>query len=363
MFIALLSIADSAKTLSGLDTDKFKKTVSGKAVDIYILTNKAGAEVCLSNYGATILSFVVNDKNGKPKDIVLGLSSIDAYTARATYLGPTIGRFANRIAGASFSIGGQSYKLEANDGSNTLHSGASGFHTRVFTATQTNTNSVDMTYTAPDKEGGFPGNLKTTVKWSLSDDNELTMDVTATTDKATVVSITNHAHFNLDGGNCDAMGTLLTIPAEQYVPVNSAHIPTGKLASVAGTPFDFRKSTAIDAKINSNDEQLRYGNGYDHTFVITTTPGTLKTAAIATSKTSGITLECKTTLPGIQLYTGNGLDGSAGKLPGTSNKKRYGFCLEPQFFPDTPNQPTFPSATLKPTDTYHHIIVFKATAK
>lgn len=352
-------------TISGLDPAAFKTTLNGKLVDLYVLKNSTGAEVCISNYGGTIISFVVPDKSGKPTDIVLGQPNIGAYTSRVTYLGCSVGRYSNRIALGKFSLDGKEYTLETNNGPNNLHSGGAGFHNQVWDVVRAAADSLVLAYVSPDGEGGFPGTLQTVVKWTLTDANELIIDTVATTDAPTVASITNHAFFNLDGGNCDAMPTVLQINAAWYLPTTPDMIPTGAVVPVAGTNFDFRTPTPIGARIGDpNDEQLKLGAGYDHTFVVTNkVAGSLVTAARAYSETSGIALEVRSTLPGVQLYTGNWLEGLPGKIEGTLNKYRFAFCLESQFFPDSPNQGHFPSAVLRPGQQYHHLIVFKAAAQ
>ena len=355
-----------SKTLSGLNPEAFKAVVQGKAVDLYVLTNSKGAEVCISNFGAIIVSFVVKDKSGKPTDIVLGQPTIEAYYKNpTTFLGATVGRYSNRICAGKFILDGKEYTLPVNNGKNNLHSGdATGFHNKVFDVIEVTKNSVLMTTTSPDGDNGFPGTLQATIRWTLNEDNELIMDTHATTDKPTICSITNHSFFNLEGGNCDALGAKLQINGDWFLPSDPDMIPTGEVRPVAGTNFDFREPKVISERIGNDDEQLKIGAGYDHTFVLTKrVAGELTTGARAVSEKTGIVLEVKTTLPGVQLYTGNFLDGTAGKIEGTKNNYRYAFCLEAQYFPDTPNHGHFPSAVITPTNPYHHIIVFKAFAQ
>jgi aldose 1-epimerase len=351
------------KTLSGLDPAAFRTTLRGRQLDLYVLTNSTGAEAVFSNYGATLLSLVVPDRAGKSTDIVLGLPNIAAYITEETYLGATIGRYSNRIANGKFKLDGREYMVPANCGPNNLHSGPTGFHTQVFDVIETTVNSILFSLVSPDGDGGFPGTLRTAIRYTLTDDNGLVMDTTATTDAATVVSITNHAFFNLEGGNGDILSTQLQINGDFFLPTDETNIPSGSVQPVAGTNFDFRQSTAIGGRIDDmNDEQLKIGSGYDHTWVINSpVAGSLATAAVATSEKTGIVLEVKTTLPGVQLYSGNWLSGLSGKVPGTTNGRRFAFCLEPQFFPNSPNNGHFPSPVLVPGDVYHHIIIFKAS--
>ena len=354
------------RTLSGLNPEAFKATVKGKAVDLYVLTNANGSEVCISNFGAIIVSFVVKDKSGKPTDIVLGQPSIEAYYKNpTTFLGATIGRYSNRICAGKFTLDGREYTLPINNGKNNLHSGdTTGFHNKVFDVIDVTNNSVVMKTTSPDRENGFPGTVQVEIRWTLNDDNELIMDTKATTDRPTVCSITNHSFFNLEGGNCDALGAKLQINGDWFLPSDPDMIPTGEMRPVAGTNFDFRTPRAISERIDNDDEQLEIGAGYDHTFVLTKkVDGELRTAAMAFAEKTGIVLEVKTTLPGVHLYSGNFLNGTAGKIEGTKNNYRYAFCLEAQFFPDSPNHSDFPSAVITMTNPYHHIIVFKAFAQ
>jgi aldose 1-epimerase len=354
-----------AKTLSGVDPAAFKTTFNGKIIDLYVLKNSAGAEVSISNYGSTIISFVVPDKTGKPTDIVLGQPNIDSYTSHTTYLGSTIGRYSNRIANGKFVIDDRESTLPMNNGPVTLHSADTGFHNQAWTVVRSSPDSLLLAYAAADGEGGFPGTLQTVVRWTLTDDNSLVMETTATTDAPTVVSITNHAFFNLDGGDREVTETLLQINGDWYLPVGADKIPLGAVAPVAGTPFDFRSPTPIGARIDDPDDgQIKIGTGYDVNFVLKKkVAGELVTAAVAHSENSGITLEVKSTLPGIQFYSGNRLFGLPGKLDGQFSNRRFAFCLEPQYFPDSPNQGHFPAVILRPGQGYHEVIVFKASAQ
>ncbi|KAK8894155.1 hypothetical protein M9Y10_022588 [Tritrichomonas musculus] len=355
-----------SKTISGLNIDDFKAVVQGKQVNLYVLKNSKGAEACITNFGSIIVSFVVNDKNGKPTNIVLGQPTLKAYTENPTrFLGATVGRYCNRIGNGKFLIDGKEYTLPANNGPNNLHSGdLTGFHNRVFDVVESKPNYLHLVLTSPDGENGFPGNLTANLYWTLTEDNELIFHQYATTDKATVCSITNHSFFNLNGGNCSAMDAKLTLNADYFLPCDENTLPTGEVRPVKGTNFDFTTPEVIGKRIDDpNDEQLKRGAGYDHTFVIKNRQcGQLALAGRAHSEKTGITLEVSTTCPGVQLYTGNYLDGCDGVEPGSKNNRRYAFCLEAQFFPDSPNKAHFPSTLLRPCGRYDHTIIFKAYA-
>jgi aldose 1-epimerase len=352
-------------TISSLDRQAFKAIVRNKCVDLYILTNSKGAEACFSNFAAALISFCVPNRSGQPVDIVLGQPSIAAYSDNPdTFLGATVGRYCNRISNASYRINGREFTFPHDNGPFTRHSGKTGFHNQVFDVAQVTPQSILFSYCSPDGDNGFPGTLQTQIRWTLTEDNELIMDTVATTDAPTHVSITNHSFFNLDGGNCDAMSTLLQLNADFYLPCNENVMPTGEIRPVAGTNFDFTIPQTLAARIEKDDGQLRIGSGYDHNFVINRSEaGRLETAAVAYSEKTGIQLEVKTTLPGFQLYSGNWLDGTPGKKPETFNHRRFAFCIEAQYFPDSPNRGHFPSSLLVPGQMYHHIISFKASTK
>lgn len=354
------------KTLSGINPTDFEGIVQNKQVNLYILTNSKGTEVCITNFGSIIVSFVVNDKDGKPTNIVLGQPTLHAYTENPTrFLGATVGRFCNRIANGKFVLDNVEYTLPQNNGPNNLHSGSlTGFHNKVFDVVESKPNFLHLVHVSPDGENGFPGNLTANISWTLTEDNELIFDQLCTTDKATVCSVTNHSFFNLNGGNCDALDATLRLNANFFVPSDPTNIPYGEIRPVKGTNFDFTTPEVIGKRINDpNDEQLKNGNGYDHAFVVNhRQAGDLALAAVATSPKTGITLEVSTTMPGLQLYTGNYLDGHDGIQPGSKNCKRYAFCLEAEFFPDSPNQGHFPSCILRPCQRYKHQIIYKAYA-
>jgi aldose 1-epimerase len=298
---------------------------------------------------------------------VLGFNDFEPYLTNPPYFGALIGRYGNRIAKGRFTLNGVEYKLAVNNGENHLHGGIKGFDKVIWTGSETKTKAgpaVALTYLSKDGEEGYPGNLQVRVVYTLTNNNELKIDYSATTDKDTVINLTHHSYFNLAGeGNADILNHLLTINANRFVPTDAGSIPTGELRKVAGTPFDFLKATAIGARINQDDEQLKFGNGYDHTFVINGQPGTLRLAATASEPTSGRVMLVWTTEPGVQFYTGNFLDGTLTGKSGKLYQRRFGFCLETQHFPDSPNHPSFPTTTLKKGATYKSTTIYKFSHK
>jgi len=333
-------------------------------VKVYTLRNSHGVEAQIINYGGIVVSLKVPDRNGKFADVVLGLPKLQDYIAKNDpYLGAIIGRYGNRIAKGRFTLNGVEYKLAVNNGENHLHGGIKGFDKVIWTGRQIRTKdgpAVVLTYLSKDGEEGYPGNLRVRVVYTLTSKNELKIDYSATTDKDTVINLTHHSYFNLAGeGNGDILNHELTINADRFVPTDAGSIPTGELRKVAGTPFDFLTSTAIGSRINQDDEQLKLGNGYDHTFVINGTPGQLRLAATARETSSGRVMEVWTTEPGMQLYTGNFLNGSLTGKSGKPYARRSGFCLETQHYPDSPNQPSFPTTTLKKGATYKSTTIYK----
>jgi aldose 1-epimerase len=370
--IAMLVVSIAAIFVSGLQAEakskmqkqSFGKTEDGQPVDLYLLTNKNGMEAAITNYGGTVVSLKVADRNGKFEDVVLGYDNLDGYATGKAYIGATVGRYANRIAHATFSLDGTTYTLAKNDGDNHLHGG---FNKRVWTAKDVSSiagQALELTYLSKDGEEGFPGNLPVKVVYTLTDQNELKIDYSATTDKDTVLNLTNHAYFNLAGqGNGDILQQQVMIKADRFTPIDATSIPTGELRSVKGTPFDFTNSTAIGARIDQDDQQLKLGRGYDHNFVLNgDTMRALFLAAQAYDPHSGRVLEVFTTEPGIQLYTGNFLDGIHGK-DGKVYNRRYAFCLETQHFADSPNRPNFPSTELKPGQHFQSTTVYKFSAR
>ena len=343
----------------------FGSTKDGQAVEIYTLTNAKGVEARIMTYGAVLVSLKVPDTAGKLDDIVQGFDSLDGYIQNPPppYFGAVVGRYGNRIAKGRFTLDGKEYKLAVNNGPNALHGGLRGFDKVVWTAKSPDTQSVELTYVSKDGEEGYPGNLTSTVTYSLNDNNELKLEYRATTDKDTVLNLTNHSYFNLAGqGSGDVLGHQIMINADRYTPVDAGLIPTGELPKVEGTPFDFRQPHAIGERINAADQQIKLGGGYDHNFVLNRSGASLELAARVTEPTSGRVMEVLTTQPGMPFYTGNFLDGSFKGKGGKVYQRRYALCLETQHFPDSPNHPAFPTSELKPGEEYHYITVFRFPA-
>jgi len=360
--IAARSDQDAPARKPGVSRQPFGKAAGGAAVEIYTLTNANGVEIKAITYGGIIQSLRVPDRSGRVDDIVLGFDTLAGYLADDPFFGAIIGRYGNRIGKAQFTLGGQIYKLAANDGPNHLHGGVTGFDKVVWKAEQTKSDAgpgVTFTRTSPDGEEGYPGNLAVRVTYTLTGRNELIVDYHATTDKATPVNLTQHSYFNLAGqASGDILGHELMIAADRYTPVDARLIPTGELASVEGTPFDFRRSTAIGARIGQDHPQLKYGRGYDHNWVLNRKGDALQLAARVYEPKTGRTLEIATTEPGIQFYSGNFLDGTLTGKAGAVYRHRTGFCLETQHFPDSPNTPSFPTTILKPGAEYRSRTVF-----
>jgi aldose 1-epimerase len=346
----------------------FGKTPGGQPVDLYVLANKSGAEVSITNYGGAVVSLKMPDRNGKLADVVLGYDTVEGYVSDKAYFGALVGRYGNRIAHAQFVLDGKTYTLAKNNGENSLHGGVKGFNKALWTAKilpAKDGQSLELSYLSRDGEEGFPGNLRVSVVYTLTDTNALKIEYSATTDKKTVVNLTNHSYFNLAGqGNGDILGHLLTIQADQFTPVDADLIPTGELRDVMDTPFDFRKATAIGARIDQPDEQLKLGGGYDHNFVLRMSMDHGEfLAARVLEPASGRVMEVWTTEPGVQFYTGNFLDGKTVGKGGVAYPKRSAFCLETQHFPDSPNQPKFPSTVLNAGARYHTITTYKFSAE
>jgi aldose 1-epimerase len=354
----------------GTTKSSFGKTPDGAQVDLYTLTNKNGVTAAITNYGGAVVSLRVPDRHENLEDVVLGYDSADGYVNDKNFFGALVGRYGNRIGHAQFALDGQTYTLAKNNGENTLHGGVKGFNKAMWTAkeiTAKDGQALELTYLSKDGEEGFPGNLKVRVVYTLTDANELKIEYFATTDKKTVVNLTNHSYFNLRGvgpGMGDILGHVLMIEADKFTPVDAGLIPTGELRDVTGTPFDFRKPTAIGARINADDEQIKLGNGYDHNFVLRRKMGDpISLAARVTEEASGRVMEVWTTEPGVQFYTGNFLNGSVHGKGGVAYEKRSAFCLETQHFPDSPNQPKFPSVVLKPGEEYHTTTIYKFSVR
>ncbi len=344
--------------------ESFGKSKEGEEAFQYTLTNEKGMEVKISNYGATITSIMVPDKNGKMGDVVLGFDSLggfqsEAYTKSNPYFGAIVGRYGNRIAKGKFTIDGTEYTLATNNGPNHLHGGNKGYDKVFWNAEEVpGQNALRMTYLSKDMEEGYPGNLNVTVTYTLTNDNELKIDYEATTDKATPVNLTNHAYFNLAAGQAkDALDHVLMINADKYTVVDETLIPTGENRAVAGTPMDFTKPTVIGERISAVE------GGYDHNYVLNNGEGDSKLAATVYEPTTGRYMEVFTTEPGIQFYSGNFLDGTLTGKGNTTYSKHYGFCLETQHFPDSPNQNDFPSTILRPGEKLTSSTTYKFSVK
>jgi aldose 1-epimerase len=338
----------------------FGHMTDGTAVESFTLRNARGVEVRAITYGAIITSLRVPDRAGRFDDIVLGHDDLAAYLRGTPYFGAVVGRYGNRIAKGRFTLDGKTYALATNNGPNHLHGGVKGFDKVVWqgeTASTPGGASVTFRYTSKDGEEGYPGTLRAQVTYTLTDRGELRFEYLATSDKATPVNLTQHSYFNLSGGARDILGHELTIDASRFTPVDATLIPTGRLAPVSGTPFDFRKPTAIGARIGQDDEQLKFGGGYDHNYVLDRSGAGLVHAARLVDPASGRTLDVQTTEPGVQFYSGNFLDGTITGRGGIVYKHRSGLCLETQHYPDSPNQPAFPSTILRPGKEYRSMTV------
>jgi len=359
--------ADSTKAMASITKTSFGKLPDGQEVFLYTVTNKNGVEMKVTNYGGIITSLKTPDKNGVLEDIVLGYDSLAGYLKESPFFGAIVGRYGNRIAKAKFKLEGKEYTLATNDGPNSLHGGKKGFDKVVWNieeVTSLDGPALKLSYLSKDLEEGFPGNLQSEVIYTLTDANELRFDYEATTDKATVVNLTQHSYFNLTGnGKHDILNHVLVINSDEIVPVDKTLIPTGKFRKVAGTPFDFTTPQSIGSRINEKDEQLELGKGYDHCYVLKSSTDSLNFAATVSDPDSGRKMEVYTTEPGIQLYSGNFLTGSITGKGNVVYGKRFGLCLETEYYPDSPNQPQFPSVVLKPGEVYKTTTVYKFSAE
>ncbi|HMI05746.1 MAG TPA: aldose epimerase family protein [Pedobacter sp.] len=358
--------ADSTAAVVQLDSTKFQKEIDGKKTNLYVLKNKNGMQAAFTNYGGRLVSLLVPDSAGKPVDVVVGFDSVDGFVnSTEPYFGATIGRYGNRIAKGKFSLDGKQYTLATNNGQNTLHGGKKGFQYVVWDAAQPDPQTLVLTYLSKDGEEGYPGNLNVKVTYSLTDDNELKMDYEATTDKKTLCNLTNHAFFNLNGeGSGPILGHVLQIYADQYTPVDTTLIPLGKHADVKGTPFDFTTPETIGKRIEEANDQLKAGKGYDHNYVLNGTEGLGMThAATVKGDKSGIVMDIYTQEPGLQFYSGNFMQSKNVFKGGAKDDFRTAIALETQHFPDSPNQPGFPSTVLEPGKTYKTSSVYKFSAK
>jgi len=352
---------DKEKTEMSIRKESFGQTADGKQVDLYTLTNTNGVRARITNYGAILVSLEVPDKNGNLADITLGFDTLDGYLTSHPYFGVTVGRYANRIGGAKFVLNGVEYKLAANDGKNHLHGGLKGFDKVVWNAEEKQTDdgpAVKMSYVSQDGEEGYPGKMACTVTYTLTENDELKINYEAETDKPTVVNLTHHSYFNLAGqGNGDILSHELMLNADKYTPVDEGLIPTGEIKDVKDSPMDFTQPMTIGSRI----EQVP--GGYDHNYVLKSGGGSMALAARVYEPTTGRVMEIHTIEPGIQFYSGNFLDGSITGKSGKVYKKHYGFCLETQHFPDSPNKPNFPSVVLNPGQKYTTVTVHKFYTK
>lgn len=345
-----------------LEKTNFGAMPDGRTVWLFTLTNAKGMKAKVMSYGATLTAVEAPDREGKSADVTLGFDNLPDYLTKNRFFGSIAGRYANRIAKGRFTLDGQTYQLAVNSKPNHIHGGVKGFDKQVWDAEpfeREQEAGVTFTYLSPDGDEGYPGNLKATVIYTLNNRNELSLQYYAETDKPTPVNLTNHAYFNLAGqGNGDVLNHVVMIHADRFTPVNENLIPTGELRAVQNTPLDFTRPVRIGERIEDPCQQMQFGKGYDHNFVLNSQDGSLALAARVSEPSSGRVMEVYTTQPGVQLYTGNFLDGVTGK-EGKAYQRRYGFCLETQHYPNSPNQPNFPSTILKPGEKYDQKTVFK----
>ena len=361
MLMACQQKPDKVSTLSGLDPVKFSTEVNHSQTNLYTLKNKSGMEVCITNFGGRIVSIMVPDKDGKMQDVVLGFDNIDDYIRIPSDFGASIGRYANRIAQGRFVLDNDTIQLPQNNFGHCLHGGPQGWQYQVYDANLIDNTTLELTRLSPDGDENFPGNVTAKVTFKLSDDNALDIKYSATTDKKTIINMTNHSYFNLSGDPSQpATDHILYVNADNYTPVDSTFMTTGEIIPVKDTPMDFITPKAIGQDITKYDfVQLKNGNGYDHNWVLNTNGAITKPAARLTSPQSGITLEVYTNEPGIQVYTGNFLDGSIQGKKGITYNQRASVCLETQHYPDSPNKPQWPSVILEPGQTYNSECIFK----
>ena len=349
-------------TLSGLNPAKFETLVDGnKAVKLYTLKNAAGMEVCITNFGGRLVSIMVPDKNGNMTDVILGFDNVSDYQNIANDFGASIGRYANRINQGKITVDGVEYQLPQNNYGHCLHGGPEGWQYKVYEAKQLNDTQLELMLNSPDGDSNFPGNVVAKVVYTLTEDNAVDIAYEATTDKKTVINMTNHAYFNLNGDpSVSSMNQILYIASDSITPVDDTFMTTGEMMAVAGTPFDFNTPKAIEQDVtNFDNEQIKFGNGFDHNWVLNTKCDITKLAAKLTSPVTGITMEVYTNEPGVQVYTGNFLDGTVTGKKGIVYPQRASVCLETQHYPDTPNKAHWPSAILEPGQTYRSQCIYK----
>jgi aldose 1-epimerase len=367
LLVLLASCSGKKQESSTMEKTSFGKTTEGAEVFLYTLHNKNGMEARITNYGGIVVSLVVPDRDGKGADVVLGFDSLASYIKDSPYFGSLIGRYGNRIGKGMFELKGTKYKLATNNGANHLHGGLKGFDKVVWSVDEQQSKlgkTLVLSYLSKDGEEGYPGNLSVKVVYSVTDSNELKIEYSATTDKPTVLNLTHHSYFNLAGaGNGNILDHELFVDADRFTPVDTNLIPTGELKSVKATPMDFTVATAIGARINDAYDQLKNGGGYDHNWVLNKTANAFGLAARVYEKTSGRLMEVLTTEPGIQFYSGNFLNGTHVGKGGKKYSHRYGFCLETQHFPDSPNKPQFPATVLNPGQTLNSTTVYRFTAR
>jgi aldose 1-epimerase len=367
LFTILLGVAMTADAGTRIERKAWGETSDGQAVELFTLSREGAPTVRVTSYGAYIVSILAPDRDGKMADVVLGYRDLAGYLGDTNFLGAVVGRYANRIARGEFSLGGKRYTLARNNAPNHLHGGPKGFHTKVWApriVSGPEGDALELATTSPDGEEGYPGTLTATVVYSLDADGGLKLAYSATTDAETVLNLTNHAYFNLAGeGSGDILGHELQIEADSFTAVDETLIPTGEIRPVAGTPLDFREPVAIGARIDDAFPQLQAGGGYDNNYVVRGEPGELRLAARVFEPGSGRVLEVLTTQPGVQLYSGNFLDGTVVGKSGRPYGKRSGFCLETQHFPDSPNHPEFPSVVLAPGERYSETTVYRFGVK
>ena len=363
--LASLSLPLSAQAQS-ITRTKYGNTTNGQQADLFTLTNARGMKVGITNYGGVVVSIIVPDRNGQMGDVALGFDTLAEYQKSSPYFGALVGRYANRISGGKFKLNGRQYTLATNNGPNHLHGGNVGWDKKVWNArayVSGRTPKLELRYLSRNGEEGYPGNVNTRVVYSLTPQNEIRIDYRAVTDAPTVINLTHHSYFNLKGaGLGDILSHQLTLFGSRYLPTGKTSIPTGEKARVAGTPFDFLTPHTIGERIGVKNQQLEYGQGYDHNFILNGRQGRLRLAARVYEPSNGRVMTVSTTEPGLQLYTGNFLTGEKGKY-GRNYVKRGGFCLEAQNFPDAPNQESFPSAVLTPGETYRQTTIYKFSTR